>query len=386
MADPKPSIVPRRRPPLAVWIAVCALGALLMATAIIAAVRFDGERGGTADSKIRLKPEATFADRGPDRLVRPVGVETVGERIFVTDAGRGEVVELDSKGDVARTFGSGVLTTPAFIARDPRSGDLVVSDRGSRQAFLFSSEGATRGALTAVVASGGSVATLTWEPVGVAFAEDGDLVVTDFSDGHGVDVLTGRDGIRSVVATTGDETRFTFPSAVAVRGDEIWVADSNALRIVVLDMQAGFQREIPLDFVPRGIAFAPTVGRLGRVRSETTYPVVADAIGSRIVVLSENGGATLATYGADGKLLHPNGLAVDERGRLLVADTEAGRVRAFVLTPVPFGRGYVAGTPLWMIGLGVAGVLLVIIGATGTGISRARSKKGTSGRFLSYNF
>lgn len=365
----------RRRPPLVVWIAVSVLGAALAGVAVTAAVRFDREGASEGDSRIRVKPEATYADRGADRLVRPVGVATVGERVFVTDAGRGEVVELDSDGEVTGAFGGGTLVTPAFIARDPRSGELVVSDRGSRQAYLFSSEGATRGVLGAASVTGGSVTTHSWEPVGVAFSEDGELVVTDFSDGHHVDVLAGEGNVRSVEATTGDEIRLAFPSAVAVKGDEIWVADSNALRIVILDMRGEFQREIPLDFVPRGIAFAPTVGRFGRVRSAALYPVVADAIGSRIVVLSENGGDALVSYGADGKLKHPNGIAVDDRGRLLVADTEAGRIRAFVLTPVPFGRGYVAGTPWWVIGVGVAGILLFVIGAAGIVLSAQKSRR-----------
>lgn len=364
-----------------------ALAGIFVGLAVVIAVTGyllrGGEGGAFGTARLRVTLTATHGVRGDDRLQRPVGVTSHGDGFLVTDVVRGEVVVFDAAGSVSATWGADVLGAPAFIAFDPASGGFVVSDRETKSIHRFSSRGSTMGALVvrtevdatsaipATVDSSPSVvaneqgshdATIAWEPVAVAFGDDGRLFATDLQGVHHLVVADPERDAYSLVATSSPDLPLSYPSGIAVRGDEVWVADSNGLRIVVYDRDGAFQREIPLDFAPRGITFAPVHRRFGGTTGAAALPVVVDTMGSRLIVLSEKGGDVEVTYG-DGSLSHPNGITATDSGEILVADTGGARVRAFRLNETRVGRGLIAGLPAAAVIAGFVGLFFVLAGS-----------------------
>ncbi|MEK7732401.1 MAG: hypothetical protein AAB363_11150, partial [Planctomycetota bacterium] len=65
---------------------------------------------------------------GEERFAVPVGVAWAGERLFVTDAGRREVIELDTDGHFVRSFGKETLRRPVGITYSSARQRLYVVD------------------------------------------------------------------------------------------------------------------------------------------------------------------------------------------------------------------------------------------------------------------
>jgi hypothetical protein len=105
------------------------------------------------------------------------------------------------------------------------------------------------------------------------------------------------------------------------------VSDSNNRRVVVFDRDGAFLRFVRVDGVTRGLAFVQD-------RSEgTRYVAVADVLGSQVLLLDEDG-ATVASYGGPGteagRLAYPNDVAYDRASsQLFVADTGNRRVQVW---------------------------------------------------------
>ena len=169
-----------------------------------------------------------------------------------------------------------------------------------------------------------------WSPLGIAFAPDGRLLVTDVTPGHHrVLVFDARGSLVSAFGTEGaGDGEFSFPNAVAVdRNGRIFVSDSNNRRVEVFDADGKLTSKIGGQ---RGRLAAPR--GIGVDDHDRLY--VVDTVGGTVQVfdvfdsprlLFEFGGAP----GSDGATSYPNGLALGAGGQVYVTDREGGRVQVW---------------------------------------------------------
>lgn len=212
----------------------------------------------------------------------PIGVATSpdGSRIYVAQSGGDRTVAIfDARGNrvgVAQPpVSSGDEHVPVWLAIDPITSQLYVSDRPAGEVYVFDQDGGYMHSFALAVPIGG------WQPIGLAFDAAGNLYVADLAAARARVEKFDRSG--NLVQTFGEADRLSFPNGVAVdKAGNVIVADSNNGRL--------------LAYRPDGTALAQ-VGR---------------GVGV-------------------GELGMPRGLAIDGRGRIYVGDTTAQGVLVFGL-------------------------------------------------------
>lgn len=235
------------------------------------------DTNGAAVHIIDLEARTHYKVNGwrEERFGAPVGVAWAGGQLFVTDAERHEVIELDAVGGFHRSFGGEVLTRPVGIAYAPQRDRLYVVDGGAHCLKVFDRGGA-------------STATI------------------------------GRQGV--------EPGEFHFPTHVAVRDDTLLVADSGNSRVQLLDLDGACLRTIGQrgdaagDFaLPKGVAF-----------DSDGHLYVVDAHFENIQIFNREGQLLLAV-GQEGtkpgEFSLPAGLAIDGKDRIWVADSGNGRMQ-----------------------------------------------------------
>lgn len=261
----------------------------------------------------------------------PIGIAVSpdGSRVYVaqTEGDRGVLV-FDGAGSVIATASppasTGVDHVPVWLAIDPISSELYVSDRPMGTIYVYDRDG--QFAREIVLAS----PIPGWQPMGLAFDAAGNLYVSDF--GGAAPRVEMFDRTLALVRTFGEGDRLAFPNGVAVDGlGNVFVADSNNGRMLVYgpdgtrlaDVGRGTGKgELAL---PRGLAVD------GRSRI-----YIGDSTGQGVLVyrLTEGDSPVLEYLGffggegiADGRFSFPNGVAADGRGRIYVSDTNNDRVQ-----------------------------------------------------------
>jgi DNA-binding beta-propeller fold protein YncE len=213
-----------------------------------------------------------------ERFGSPVGVAWVGERLFVTDASRHEVIELSAMGVLCQRFGSDRLTWPIGITYVKQRNQLYVVDGRSHRLAVFNPEGGflrtigTRGTAKGafnfpthiacaqdrlLVADSGNfrvqlldldgnvIRTIGQKgdgagdlslPKGVAFDSEGHIYVAD-AHFENIQVFNGEGRLLMALGQEGHEPgRFSLPAGLAISGDDrIWVADSGNRRLQVFE-------------------------------------------------------------------------------------------------------------------------------------------------------
>jgi DNA-binding beta-propeller fold protein YncE len=306
------------------WVVAGLLGVFAAAAGFVA---WRGAPSGIAGPTQTFTVEGTVAVLPAIRLTedataQPVGVAVSGDRLYVADGRRGLVDVLTRDGSHVATLGAGFLRTPAYVAVGPVDGRVYVTDRGRDQVVVF----AATGEVVRILGPGGvdptSTAPPAWRPLGVGFAPDGTLYVTDTSESQQVVVFspTGRRigafGPALPPGRTGEP--LSFANGVCATRDSVLVTDSNNGRVLVLDREGVFIRELLTEGLPRGIAVLPD-GRF--VVADAALGVVSSysAVGQQ----TSRAGATGETAGM---FATPSGVAISEDGRVFVGDTGNGRV------------------------------------------------------------
>jgi DNA-binding beta-propeller fold protein YncE len=211
------------------------------------------------------------------RFEVPIGVAWAGDRLFVTDAGRGEVIELDAQGRYHHRFGGKTLGRPVGITYVPSRSQLYVVDGDAHRIAVFD-------------LSGKFVRTI------------------------------GRPGV--------EPGTFNYPTQLCCAGDKLLVADSGNFRVQLLDLDGRCERTIGQkgngagDFaLPKGVAF----DREGHI-------YVVDAHFENIQVFNDQGRLLMA-FGREGRgagrFSLPAGLTIDARDRIWVADSGNRRLQVF---------------------------------------------------------
>jgi len=262
---------------------------------------------------------------------RPSGVAASpsGDRIYVAQSeGDRTVIVFDAGGNKVGTMAppetTGTDHTPVYLAVDPLTSEVYVSDRRAGTIYIYDRDGAFQRELTLAVPREG------WQPLGLAFDPKGNLYVTDLS-GPFQKVLV-IDRTAKVVRTLGEKEQLSFPNGVAVDGaGNVYVSDSNSGRLLMFGTDGQTRAQVGRGAgqgnlgLPRGLA----VDGSGRV-------FVADATGPgvfiyraptddsrRLEFLGFIGGEGVA----DAQFEFPNSVAIDARGRVYVADTFNDRVQ-----------------------------------------------------------
>lgn len=211
------------------------------------------------------------------RFGTPLGVTWAGRRLFVTDAERHEVIELDAGGAFRRRFGEDVLKRPVGVAYVASRRQLYVVDGGSHRIAVFDE-------------AGGLVRTI------------------------------GQRG-----ATAG---LFNFPSYVCHRDGRLLVADSGNFRVQVLDLDGACLRIIGRKgdgagdlSLPKGVAF-DSDGHVYVVDAQFENIQIYDGEGRLLLAFGQEGAGL-------GEFSLPAGMAIDENDRIWVADAANRRLGVF---------------------------------------------------------
>jgi DNA-binding beta-propeller fold protein YncE len=260
-----------------------------------------------------------------------VAVAPDGSRIYVTQgADTQATLVLNSQGTKL-----GTLTPPAtvnaapqqrFVAVDPSSGDVWATDRLAGQVYVYAADGTYRRRFDP------GLTYAAWQPMAIAFDKTGNVYIADVGGAFQAVHEFGRDG--KLVRDFGIQGQLSFPNGIGLdSAGRVYVADSNNGRLLVFDAQ-GQQ----LGLVPRGTA----AGALGLPRGvaidshDKVY--VVDSVGQGVQIYGalkdgEEEPTFLNHFGdegtVDGAFEFPNGIAVDARGRVYVADWNNNRVQVW---------------------------------------------------------
>jgi len=288
------------------------------------------------------------------RMQRPVGVLVDGAVVYVVDSARHTIDVFNPDGDFQRSFGASETLVPLYIAKNPKDGNLYVSDRRSRSIHIFSSTGKYIREFEPNLPKGElpkfETGDVQWAPVAIAFGSDGTMYVTEILNGHRMlvfdpsGVFTKSVGTVGIVndAEQGPEV-FQFPNGLAYNGGKVYVTDSNNRRVKVYDKTGEFEKIIVTQGLPRGISFLqpfPT-----DETSKTVRFVVVDTL-AHDGTLWSTAGAKLVSFGQqgvlDGEFSYPNGVSIGGRNKIFIADTANGRVQVWgwpdQASPVPIPR------------------------------------------------
>jgi DNA-binding beta-propeller fold protein YncE len=261
-----------------------------------------------------------------------VAVDDANGRLYVTQsAGDRNVAVFNLKGDKI-----GVLTppgaknsihTPVYAAVDPANGDVYVSDRAVASVFVYDKSGK-------YVKTFKPQTTKPWAPMGLYFDSEGLLYITNTPEGSPHNVMVVKtDG--TVMRTLGEADKLSFPNAAVSDGKGgVIVSDSNNGRILFY----GQSGEKNVGALARGNATASLGLPRGIVFSDGKLYVVdvANHMIKMYTVPSDGTDTTpkyTESFGQEGTINgtfeYPNGLAMDSRGRLYVADRENNRVQVW---------------------------------------------------------
>jgi len=262
---------------------------------------------------------------------RPMGVaaNAAGDRVYIgATAGDQTALVFDAGGnELAKLLpprSTGDSHVPVYLAVNPVTNEAYVSDRPTGSIYVYDAQGTYLRAFQPPPEIAG------WQPLGLSFDAAGNLYVTDV--GAVPNVVREFDASGKQVRVLGATAGLSFPNGVAVDGaGYVYVTDSNNGRLLVFGQDGNVLATVSRGTgkgnlgLPRGVAIDPQ----GRVY------VVDTSAHSVFVYGGYTAGATalefLGSFGTqgvgNGEFAYPNGIAVDARGRLYVADSANDRVQ-----------------------------------------------------------
>ena len=266
---------------------------------------------------------------------RPLGVASSpdGDRIYVTASDGDRLVRAyDRAGKQTAILkppsSTGPSHTPIYVAINPTTQDVYVSDRIAASIYIYDA----KGKYLRTFAPKGSLGKFT--PLALAFAPDGTLYASDIHDGtaktHRV-VSFAPDG--TLQRSLGKPGQLNFPNGIAVDSHgNIEVADSGNGRLAIFNVAGTMLTTISAGVgegdlgLPKGAAI-DDAGRLF-VADTTDHMVRVYTVGATGTVP-----AYIGSFGGEGQLdakfEYPNGVATDKRAHIYVTDRENNRVQVW---------------------------------------------------------
>ena len=274
----------------------------------------------------------------------PFGIAVKDNEIYVSDGQSGKIWRITSGNPTI--FASG-LATPSGLAFD-KSGNLIVADSGSHTIKSVNSKGEIS-TIAGVdgrssFADGDAGVALFNAPIGVAVASDGKIYVADtYNDRIRViengKVSTLAGGNRGFANGSRADAKFDTPTGLTIWNDKLLVADTGNNRIRVIEpngdvatlagsgesdlkdgllLSASFVQPTAITADMYGSVFVADGNSIRLIAGEV-FPFVSTISSSRRGI-------------SDGQIKNsrfnrPSGLAVDDSGNLLTADSENRVVR-----------------------------------------------------------
>ncbi len=262
---------------------------------------------------------------------RPMSVATTGagERVYIGETSGEQTAKLfDAQGNqvaaLVPPLSTGADHVPVYVAVNPTNGEVYVSDRPTATIYIYDAAGTYLRAFPTPSGTDG------WQPLGVGFDPAGNMFVTDI--GSTPQVIREFDPTGQQIRIFGEDAGLSFPNGVAVDdAGYAYVTDSNNGRLLVFAPDGSVVATVSRGSgsgnlgLPRGVA----VDGQGRV-------YVVDTSGQGVFVYGQykegaDGLEFLGSFGSqgvsDGAFSYPNGISVDDRGRLYVADSGNDRVQ-----------------------------------------------------------
>lgn len=166
------------------------------------------------------------------------------------------------------------------------------------------------------------------KPLDVDVDEDGKIFVADYGN-HEVKVFNQKGKLINKFKNAGPEGVLESPAGIEVSDGKVYVSDIAKNQLFEFDTDGDFQRAlITPEIKGRLIGIKPcgvTVGQNGDI-------YLTDILNHRIVVLGPDGlfKTKLGVAGdSEGALAYPNDLAVDNKGKVFVSDSNNYRVQVF---------------------------------------------------------
>jgi DNA-binding beta-propeller fold protein YncE len=264
---------------------------------------------------------------------RPMGVAVSadGSRIYVGETAGDKVARVfdasgNEVGQLLPPISTGASHVPVYLATQPLSGEVYVTDRLTGAIYIYAPDGTYQRTF-----SPGEQFT-GWQPLGLAFAPDGSLYVTDVSSSPQRVLAFDPEG--NYVRTLGTTLGLSFPNGVAAdAAGNVYVTDGNNGRLLVIGPDDQLLAQVGRGVgsgnlgLPRGVA----IDGQGRV-------YVGDATGQGVFVYGtlKPGETRLEFLGffggegsANGAFMFPTGVNLDARGRVYVADSGNDRVQVW---------------------------------------------------------
>ena len=203
-----------------------------------------------------------------------------------------------------------------FFTRSPLLRDLPLFFQTKEPVYLYSLEGPSNQPMDM--------------PLGVAVDEKGNAFVTDATTNRVL--VFDPDGMFSFAF--GKEGllpgQLSYPYGIDVYQDRVYVAEVDNARVQVFSTEGKFLETFTIgNSIPELDFFQPT----GLAVSRKTGDVyITDTVGHRVIVFDPEGKLKFTVGRAGngaGELAYPNGVALDEKGNIYVADSNNGRVHVF---------------------------------------------------------
>jgi DNA-binding beta-propeller fold protein YncE len=212
--------------------------------------------------------------------------------------------------------GGKLLRGPLALARDDKTGDLIVTSFESSEVVILDRNGA-------VITRMGKAAGLV-SPYGVAVDREGRILVSEIQTGM-LKVFSPGGQLLDRIDLSATRGQKVSPGRIML-GPEgaVYVADLTGNQIVVFSPKGDFLRALgPFAYLQKGgpIEGGKVVGVSGQGAAVTVY----SAEGKELRTFGEHGGESASTVS------FPTGFAVDGRGRLWIADAFQHRLKVFSL-------------------------------------------------------
>ena len=277
-------------------------------------------------------PEYQFSIYGMNKPLG-VAVDPEGRFVYATESGGSRSVYVfDHEGNQVATLSppdseSITARSPVYVALDRITATIYVSDRSRHALDLYDYSGSHIGTFAPT-----EIEDTRWSPMALAFAQDvdswGTLYVTELSSNkHRVMAFDSDGNLQVEFGTKGTEIgEFSFPNGIAVDSfGNIYVADSNNFRLQIFDPQGEPLLGVGAVAIglPRGLAIDKR--NLLHVVDTFGHSVLVFQAGETLTKLFNFGGGGIDS----GEFNYPNGIAIDEVGKIYVTDRENNRVQVW---------------------------------------------------------
>ncbi len=283
----------------------------------------------SADSTATVVFAGEFPPLERDPMFRPLAIDGDGERMFVVESNPGQISVRGYDGSLLETFtipaaqdAPGFFPIDVAVLDDGRLGvvdaaaaRVVIVDPDDPETFELLDEGPAMLQPTSIEASGGLIAV----------ADAGDASVRVYDADGGFERVLGRDL----------QPQLTFVGGMLIDEAVIWIADSNAGRVIGLDPRTGemitsLQQRFDL---PRGIALS-LGSRLSIVDTFAREVVLFDPVDQVIADIVAN--EDTERFDEGGQLDAPESAFWDAtEDRLYVVDPGQGRVKVYGVREAP---------------------------------------------------